>query len=507
MGRVMQPLITDFFSHKIHSSGPDWPNRLCAIADIFNRHSGERYESCRDRLMDDFKDVAPRISAVRTNPGWRDEITAYVTYLGVAHFQPREGGGWIIGTTPAARQHLLGEAPDVAAFMRLQLPLFQYPSAMGILHQGAGRVQGNALMKTWGYVRAGAHISPVRLLAVALQADAELCDVDLLKAQVHARELYALANHRKVYPSALPQKDEVRKVLRQIRAGRVKPPPQIETRFHVLNHMQMFEASRGKICFRPTLGGADAALLRSHFNAVVGIDAQFSGFDGCKSAAELEKRILSGSWNNYFDALVHLPGKAVRALAKDALTTPFPQAEDGVAMRSVLPPLRAFGKNVQPYTQRPGEKHPARVAADPEVTRIKMERRNVTHALMVSRLLEWLQDHAEVRKVGDSQHIDLWAELPDGRTFIFEVKSGGGGVSEQVRKGVSQLYEYRYRYSQEARKFKDARLCLVLPDEPPVDWMPDYLCRDRVISLCLHPLDSEPKFHRLCQDAISAANS
>lgn len=37
-------LITDLFSHKIHSSGDDWPEKLIDIATIFNRFDGQPYD-------------------------------------------------------------------------------------------------------------------------------------------------------------------------------------------------------------------------------------------------------------------------------------------------------------------------------------------------------------------------------------------------------------------------------------------------------------------------------
>ena len=504
----MQSLITDFFGHKIHASDSGWPNRLCAIADIFSRHDGMQYDQCRDQLMHDFREVAPRISAVRENPQWRDEITAYASYLGVVRFRLKREG-WTIEISATARQFLLGEAPDVAAFLRLQLPLFQYPNGMGVVHRNKGQVQVNARKRSWKFVKAKAHISPVRLLAVALQADAKLREVDLLHAQVNASELYALANHRDIYSAILPPMDVVSKMLCQIRAKQVAPPVTFETRFHVLNHMQVFNVQGAQIGFRSTLGEADRILLLSYLDAIVNIDSRFDAFDECRSEDELRKCMLSDAWGDYYDALVHKElrqadrGKTTQVLVTDS-THPSKQEIALQAIHSSLR-LRTFGPNIRPYSE-PKSLNLARILADPEATRIKKERRNMIHAQMVERLKDWLEDEAEALKIGDSEHIDLWAELPSGRVFIFEIKSGGDGMFEQVRKGVSQLYEYRYRYSRGCRKFKKALLCLVLPEKPPIDWMPDYLCRDRVISLCMHPLDAEPKFHRLCRDVINPSS-
>ena len=502
--------LTDFFSHKIFSSEVEWADRLCAIASIFHKYDGECFESCRKKLTQEFAQIAPRFSLGRKNTPWRDELTAYVSHLGVARFHRTEYGAWVIAPTKAARKFLLGEAPDVAAFLRMQLPLFQFPNAMGVQHKGKGWVMHNTLNKTWGFVQMGMQVSPVRLIAAALKADASLRDVELFQAKTEAKELYALANHRAIYCHVLPPEDAVYGVLEQIRAGKVAPPPKFEVRFHLLDHMQVFDTDGKDIRFRRTMGDADAQLLRSHFNAIATCDAYFTEFDNCQSKEELQEKILSGSWGQYFDALNHFSGEAMMSLGKDVSTesTEFIETLRGDKQKEGgLPPLRDFSRNVRPYTQE-GKDNPAQVIADPEITRIKKERRNVAHALMVSRLAEWLQDNVGIQCVGDSLHIDLWAKLPNGRTFIFEVKSGGEGVWEQIRKGVSQLYEYRYRYAREMDQFKDAHLCLVLPGDPPVDWMPDYLCRDRDINLCIFPMADDiapPNFHRFSKKALRAS--
>lgn len=494
----MPALITDFFGHKIHASEPGWANRLCAIAHIFDGYNGERYDQCKDSLMEKFKDVAPRISVIRDNPQWRDEITAYVSYLGVARFRYRQNNGWIIETPASVKKFLLGEAPDVGAFLRLQLTLFQYPNGMGVTHRGRGRVQQNAATKSWSFVKVGAHISPIRLLAVALLADAKLRDVDLLSAQVNARELYALANHEDIYPLALPDENVLLDVLRRIRSYQIIAPRRFETRFHILNHTQIFESHGDQIGFCRISKNINADLLFSRFQSITKIDSQFNGFDECKNEDELKQCIVSDAWGDYFDAPNQLPGQLIHTLTQDTPAVSIPQTD------TFLLPLRKFNERTRPYTEtQENEDSLWKITTDPEIVRVKCERRNVIHALMVSRLLEWLQDCSEASEVGDSQHIDLWAKLPDGRVFIFEVKSGGDNIFEQIRKGISQLYEYRYRYSKKFGEFKQAKLCLVLPSDPLIEWIADYLCRDRIINLCVHSLDSEePAFHELCRDKI-----
>jgi len=83
----------------------------------------------------------------------------------------------------------------------------------------------------------------------------------------------------------------------------------------------------------------------------------------------------------------------------------------------------------------------------------------------------------------ENDHIDLFAQIPGDGKFIFEVKSATReNLLSQARKGISQLYEYRYRY-QDIIGY-DVYLCLVFPEKPEgIDWLEGYICTDRKIGL------------------------
>lgn len=74
--------------------------------------------------------------------------------------------------------------------------------------------------------------------------------------------------------------------------------------------------------------------------------------------------------------------------------------------------------------------------------------------------------------------VDLAAHV-QGADYLFEMKSSTeGNVHSQVRKAVSQLYEYRYLQASPA-----AKLILVIEHAPPrpLGWLVDYLLKDREI--------------------------
>ncbi len=80
----------------------------------------------------------------------------------------------------------------------------------------------------------------------------------------------------------------------------------------------------------------------------------------------------------------------------------------------------------------------------------------------------------------NNQLIDI-ATRYDDKDFIFEVKSiTSTNAKSQIRRGISQLYEYRY-----LQNLADAHLVLVIETLPPPDyeWMIEYLESDRNINV------------------------
>ena len=138
-------MITDLFSHKIHSSSNEWGEKLSELASIFNEFDGQLFS--RDAFEERLQRISPRVSYIanqsisRTQSGerldpskFRDEISAYPSYLGL-YFLEQSSQGWIVKVSETAKRFLIQEEPDVASFLRLQLPLFQYPNAMGAAYK------------------------------------------------------------------------------------------------------------------------------------------------------------------------------------------------------------------------------------------------------------------------------------------------------------------------------------------------------------------------------------
>ncbi len=112
------------------------------------------------------------------------------------------------------------------------------------------------------------------------------------------------------------------------------------------------------------------------------------------------------------------------------------------------------------------------------VDRAKRERATTSHETLVSLMAERLRQRGAVPKA--NRYVDLSARW-EGDDILFEMKSTTeDNPHSQIRRGLSQLYEYRY-----IQNVKAAKLVLVIenPLPKPNQWMEDYLVNDRGVLL------------------------
>lgn len=112
------------------------------------------------------------------------------------------------------------------------------------------------------------------------------------------------------------------------------------------------------------------------------------------------------------------------------------------------------------------------------VDEAKIERANEAHRMLTNLVA------ARIRRAGAiprcNNLVDLAARVKN-TPFIFEVKSTNErNARDQIRRGISQLYEYRY-----LQNAPDAQLVLVIqrPLSSGLAWLSDYLILDRGIRL------------------------
>lgn len=107
------------------------------------------------------------------------------------------------------------------------------------------------------------------------------------------------------------------------------------------------------------------------------------------------------------------------------------------------------------------------------------ERATVSHQNLVTRIARLLSQKNITPMA--NRNVDLYA-LSQGKKYIFEMKScNETNMLSQVRKGISQLYEYKYRHN-----LPEASLWLVLESQPMGKnlWLIDYIVQDRGINVC-----------------------
>ena len=499
--------IKDLFSHKIHSSSDDWPEKLIDIATIFAEFDGKPYD--RNAIVHKLSEISPRASVVARDPSkFRDEISAYPAYLGLYRIELIDNQ-WHMFLSHTAKQFLTCEEPNTAAFMLLQLLLFQYPNGMGVAYTSGSdkiRIQANVRDRTLSLIDNEIHLSPLRLICKGLLADSILRETNPLNAQLPIEELFVLANHSSTNRTTNPDIDDVVNVLSKFRQGMIAPTADYESRFHILKHTNFLVSDRNGIKIRESLSPADAKDLLGKFKLINTIDFQFNGFDEASTAEDLLDKIKVCSWGKAFDGVKSLNLETVGILTHEdpqilvelesSSTTTVENKIVEIQKAVDIYKLREF--NPKSHTTSSKIKGRKVIYTDPDITRIKRQRANLTHKI----LLEKVQSYLEQRGIipYENEHIDLYAELLTTEKYVFEAKSiNSDNLLSQTRKGISQLYEYRYRY--QGVIGYDVHLCLVFPHEPvTVKWLQKYLCADRKIGIIWFDDDDKLCYSTYCKN-------
>lgn len=480
-------IIKDLFSHKIHSSSDDWAERLIDIATIFSEFDGKLYD--RAAIEKRLSAISPRASAVARDPSkFRDEISAYPAYLGVYQVRLIDKQ-WHIFLSETAKQFLVTEEPNVAAFMLLQMIVFQYPNGMGVAYQSNSsnvRIQSNTRDRTLSFIQNRLQLSPFRLICMGLKADSMIRNINPLHAMLSHDEVFILANQSIVNSHVSPSVDRVTEVLVKYRNNKIPAPSKYENRFHILKHTDFLISDDSCIRFRKALSHTDEKELLLKLDTINSIKINFSDFDNVSNKDELLDVIRAGSWGMYFDGVKTLESNKVNVLTNE---NPSIYSEIEAATPNSLENIEII-KSENIYELKPinfskdtskKDKPKKVIYTDPELTKIQRQRANLIHKTLLEKLHNYLESLGAIPY--ENEHIDLFAELPSKDKFIFEVKSiTSNNVLSQTRKGISQLYEYRYRY-QDIIGY-DVNLFLVYPQEPIfIPWLQKYLCLDRRIGV------------------------
>ena len=478
MALPAEPVVKKFFTNKIESSRPEWGDYLLEIADIFSMFDGEELD--RELLADRFSAISGRSPyALRDVANFRDEFGAYGTYLGLFHIR-NEAETWRIYLSKAAKHFLCSTEPDVEAFCRTQLALFQYPNGAGAV-PGSLRIQSNALVDTVREIQNNIHINPLRLICRVVVVKHEICGIPLPEITIDYPTIFMLFNDDRINQSFSPPLNDIKSVLDNY-AYNIPPAwatsgsnlTNFKRNFHILERTGLFHRIQHE-----GLSIADNDRAYPYIKTISGMTHNFSAFEPCYGATNIDNMcrqvILSPGWGIYFDSLT-MPMDILTALSDefDALDTILATPPIGTTIAIAdqpFPALREYQSNRVRAFASSGNR------TDPYETLICREKANREHARILTMLAAKLR--ANSHSPYENVFIDLYAEIA-GQTYIFEVKSNNSrNALSQIRKAVSQLYEYRYRSSKDG-----AILCIVLQEKPQQNWIEDYLLHDRGILVC-----------------------
>jgi hypothetical protein len=469
--QVTNPVVKKFLDNKLRGTSASWEDELLGIASTFSALDGQIYN--RGTIIQAFSRVETRPSSELTDSrAWRNFFASYGTCLGM--FYVDHSNGFRCRLSDAARFLLCSSEPDVQAFLRVQLALFQYPYGRGITYRetatGAvpSRVVSNFLDDTVREVSAGVRIVPVRVLAKALLhiAQREASNAPFLSYA----EIYYLFNQPTVYHN--PNCD-VRSPVNVILEARhdgahISPvPTNFKRNFHVLERTGLFERTGEGLVAPLNETGVRVALT-----AIASMRNFFGLLNRQTNERQIEQAILSGRWGRYYDGLRQIPFDIVsRIIGDPSLEEPLVQSlaatADGEIESPTFSTFRAYRE------QQPATLSVAQTTADPEETRIARERRNNSHRHLTNALSQRLTQMQF--NVLNNNRVDLVSESEGARIF-FEVKtSDTRTVRAQVRRGVGQLLEYRFL--SRGSNHEPTILCLVLEHEPSGgnSWLVEYV--------------------------------
>ncbi|WP_373529118.1 hypothetical protein [Nostoc sp.] len=507
-------MLDDLFSHKIHASDlEDWKRRLVKLAQVFLSFDNKPLD--RDRFDESLRLLSPTTA----RSPFRDIYSIYISILGVGHITLEEGV-WKCHISETAKVYLIGSEPNVEAFCRLQLSLYQRPDGRGQQYNRlTPSIEHQTQDKTLSLIQDGYRVCPLRLIFKIFEAKARLQGVLQDSICVTPEEVYTLVNCQELRDKPTPDIEELTDALKRFQSHEL-PVLSGERRFPFLEATGLLKVDKSN---NLTLYPYNDFILNSNRNlqieAIKSLDNFFDDFNECDTIGQIYTVLASGKWANYFDACKTLSSDKVQRIAGEILISPsflIPEAltkteSTGIHQPSKLPQRRRVDRS---HKNASFQRIESQRIVNPEETRILRERRNAWHDLLVRKMRDSLLRAG--LEPWETDLIDLLADLenitnlyPNGLplsntyieraslpyfnpenqtdlTFIFEMKSSDDSIAvEQVRKAVAQLYEYRYRYYREGQIKQNALLIIVLQNSlKSYAWMKDYLLFDRHIAVC-----------------------
>lgn len=483
------PPIIRFLANKIQSTDADFEEYLINVATIFAEFDGQTYD--RAAIDDRFLVLSGRsLGSERDLSFYRDKFSSYASYLGIL-IMVRQGNKWICKLSGAASQLLCGDEPNVRAFSRVQLSLLQYPYLVGAkYHSNSTSIVWNARDLIVPMIESRVRVVPFRLILRALKVKSASNNVALSSVNLTYKEIFFLFNSTFTNQHPNPSEDEISRALE---LSEVEELPssldfdEFQRNFHFFETTGLIKRSEGSLMLDLSSDLESSSSKLEMINKIASMTSfceEFYNYGSLSIEGHLKQMAYDAVWSQYYDGS-KLPQDVYFHLT-EGLPSNQTLSTQGASEETDEPFTISPTVTLPPLTPRQAFRSPARTVssnestADPELTQLKRQKSNAYHRLLVRKVEEQLRARG-CNEPRDNIYIDLAGEL-NGIKILFEMKScNSNNVISQIRKAVSQVYEYRYRYSHEFPQ--ESTLLCIVAQERPDDWWLNYLIHDRGINI------------------------
>lgn len=487
------PPIIRFLTNKIQSTDSDFEEYLIDVATIFAEFDGQPYDY--DAVTDRFLQLSGRpIESDRDPSFYRDKFSAYGSFLGITIIE-RERERWVLKLSGATSQLLCGDEPNVRAFSRVQLSLLQYPFLVGTRYtSNSASIVWNAREPIERMIEAQVRVVPLRLILRALKVKSEIQSVAASDVLLTYKEIFFLFNSSFTNCDPNPAEDDIERVLGLASIERVAATQEVFKEFHRNFHFfettGLIKRSDEGLMLNLHNDSESTISKQKMISTITGMTTfceEFYNYGSFSIQERINQMAYHAVWSKYYDGS-KLPQDIYSRLTEDPFDNQVSsnrvnqgEESEGVEQFAIispslsLPPLTLRqASRLLPQTYRTNES-----IADPALTQLKRQKSNTYHRFLVDEVERRLQTRGCQAK--DNIYIDLAATL-DSLNILFEMKScNSDNVISQIRKAISQVYEYRYRYSDEFPS-ELTLLCVVIQERPDKWWL-DYLIKDRDINI------------------------
>lgn len=193
-----EPIVKMLSTHKSKVSQDDWYSYIIKLARLAYEIDGQKYDS--KLVQKQFAHLnTNKSSAKRDSSKFRNESGSYGTFFGIFRYEKRNDI-WTFVVSEAAKQLLCTDSPNVPAFCRAQLSLFQYPNGAGavLFPNGTVSAQTNSLTATLSALTNNVHLNPFRLICRIVVTLHEHMRTPLSEISIPLNIYYCLMNDDRI---------------------------------------------------------------------------------------------------------------------------------------------------------------------------------------------------------------------------------------------------------------------------------------------------------------------